>query len=36
MDFEVEGATARGWPEKTWTKVIDKRLSDPTNVEGRC
>jgi len=27
IDYEVEGARARGRPKKTWTEIVEKRLS---------
>jgi len=32
---EVLNVRARGRPKETWNDVIGKRLSDPTNVQGR-
>jgi len=36
MGYEVEGARSRGMPKKTWSEVAEKRLSDSTNMQGRC
>jgi len=36
IEFEVGDVTPRGRPKKTWSKVIEKGLSDPTNMQGRC
>jgi len=33
MNFQVEGVRPRGRPKKTWSKIIKKRLSDPTNMQ---
>jgi len=38
--LEVQGATQRGRPRKTWKEVVDKDMNDlhlkPTDVMDRC
>ena len=37
MNYEVEGVRRRGRPKKTWSEVVEKRLSDlRTTYEGCC
>jgi len=36
MDYEAEGVRPRGRPKKAWSGTTEKRLSDPTNMQGRC
>ena len=35
MNYEVIGVRLRDRPKKTWT-MVTVRLSDPTNMQGRC
>ena len=36
MGYEVKGVRPRGRKKKTWSEVIEKRLSYPTSMQGRC
>ena len=35
MDYEAEGIWPKGRLKKTWESGYRKRLSDPTNMQGR-
>jgi len=34
--YKVKAVIPRGRPKKTWSEVVEKKLSDPTTTQGRC